>query len=246
MFLFRSEVEKFHVLAMTQHRPNNYNPHAQPQSPVTAQTQLPSQSSNATNGQRKLPPTGPRAHKKPRISDAPIPPRPNAPLPSGPKMYNRPQGSTNRRNDSHERSPRPNQAKKVWHASKMEVDDDAARSRSPNHGRGGQRERDRERDRERERERERERGPERDDRGGDRDRTRDRERPKDRDRERDRDRNSKRDRGDRDRTSRRYGNAVGNGGSGGGGGGSGMREPPQNRNSSSYGGERTLAERLGV
>ena len=39
---------------------------------------------------------------------------------------------------------------------------------------------------------------------------------------------------------------VGGGGSGGGGGGSGMREPPQNRNSSSYGGERTLAERLGV
>ncbi|KAK7695936.1 hypothetical protein QCA50_000575 [Cerrena zonata] len=238
-----SEVEKFHGLAMAQHRPSNYNPHAQPQSPVTAQTQLPSQSSNATNGQRKLPPTGPRAHKKPRIADAPIPPRPNAPFPASHKMYNRQQSSANRRNDSHERSPRPNQAKKAWHASKMEVDE-PPRSRSPNLGRDRQRDRDRDRERERERERDRERVPERDERDREDNRDRTRDRPKDRDREKDRDRNSKRDRGDRDRTSRRYGNAIGNGGNGGGG--SSMREPPQSRNSSSYGGERTLAERLGV
>jgi hypothetical protein len=112
------------------------------------------------NGASKLPPTGPRAHKKPRLSESQTSPpqRPSASLPFNKSSQN--QSNLSRTKDAREQSPRQSSdgRTKPNHV-KMEVDGDPReRPRSPI-------ERDRERDRDRERlprERERERDRDRD------------------------------------------------------------------------------------
>ncbi|CAL1700869.1 unnamed protein product [Somion occarium] len=224
------ELEKTHATLIVQHKPNHYNPHSLPHSPAPGQTPLPSQPISATNGQKKLPPTGPRAHKKPRLSESQMPPqRPNPPPPPAftPKMYNRPQSSLSRHNESRERSPRPPPGRKAWPI-KMDVDEDQrTRPRSP---------RSPERSRENQRERERDVGRDDRERERERERARDRNWPKDKDREKGR-QDRKRDR-ERDRPVRR--NVVGNGGGGG------RRDSSSSHPGSYAGADRTLAERMGL
>jgi len=147
------------------------------------------------NGLSKPPPTGPRAHKKARISDAKVSPaQSSVSLP--PSKTHVPAKHESSR--SPRTSPSESRAKSNV---KMDVDGDSrTRPRSPQ-------ERDRPRHREKERARDRER---------------------DRERERDRDR-------DRDRFSRR---------NGAGGGGAGRRN--RGFNHPYAGGDRTLAERMGL
>ncbi|KAH0587712.1 hypothetical protein H2248_006476 [Termitomyces sp. 'cryptogamus'] len=101
-----------------------------------------------TNGPSKLPPTGPRAYKKPRLSDAPVQ-QTNAPVSAQHKAHGRAAHSSSR-----EYAPSSRRGKGTNNYHRMEVDEDQ-RVRPPSIERG--RERDRERDRDRERERERDR-----------------------------------------------------------------------------------------
>ena len=182
---FQSSLRQKQINSQVHHPPSRESYHPPPHPP-------------STNGVSKPPPTGPRAHKKPRISDAKVSPaQSNVSLPA----------SKTQASVKHERShsPRisPSEIRPKGNT-KMDVDEDSrSRPRSPQ-----------ERDRPRQREKER---------------ARDRERERERDRERDRDR-------DRDRFSRRNGT-----GSGGGGG-------RRNRgfNHPYAGGDRTLAERMGL
>ncbi|KAI0774199.1 hypothetical protein C8Q74DRAFT_816891 [Fomes fomentarius] len=149
------------------------------------------------NGSGKLPPTGPRAYKKPRISETQISPAvSNVSLPIPPKPHLSAANATQPRGVS--RDSRMSQDRKPVEAVGMDVDEDNhSRPRSPHRERDRPPHRDRERDRDRDRER-------------DKDRDRPRNRDRERDRERDRDR-------EHDRPSRRSGG--GGGGSSGGGGG---------------------------
>ncbi len=189
----------------------------------------PHASSNGSSG-GKPPPTAPRAHKKPRLSEDP----PHA-----------------RGGRSHSKAGRPRdtpdytQTGAADRRGKMEIDDDDRRGpRTPPIDAG----RDFDRDREHEKER-----------NGDRDRDRNRERPRDRERDRHRERDRERDRTrDHDRSSRRNGayggpgvGGPGGGGAGGGGrgdgGGGGGRRPRRASTANSYASaDRTLAERMGL
>ncbi|EGO02198.1 hypothetical protein SERLA73DRAFT_178021 [Serpula lacrymans var. lacrymans S7.3] len=128
------------------------------------------------NGAQRLPPTGPRAHKKPRLSEPQISPaRSNVSLPTSKPHVPHSSRQSVSREPERSRSPRVMSSEgraKSSHNVKMEIDEDArTRPRSPV-------------DRERERERER-----------DKDHARERDRERDRDRDRDRDRFSRRNAG---------------------------------------------------
>ncbi|EJF61168.1 hypothetical protein BD309DRAFT_986557 [Dichomitus squalens] len=205
--------------ALLQSHGRQLHPGHQP-SPAPRGHQLPP---HLSNGAAKLPPTGPRAHKKPRLSESQMsPPASTAPLPPKPHLSaanaTQPRGGSRDSRASVDRKPAEG-------SGSMDVDEDSRSGpRSP------LRERDRPPHRDRDRERER-------------DRDRDRDRPRNRDRERDRER----DRGDHDRSSRR------NGGGGGGGGrrGGGRRTNGTNANTNNIdsfanGRDRTLAERMGL
>ncbi|KAI0081696.1 hypothetical protein K474DRAFT_1586931 [Panus rudis PR-1116 ss-1] len=235
------ELEKSHAVIKDNSRlVNAKQPSQSPAPGQSPQTHLSLVASTA-NGSRKLPPTGPRAHKKPRMSEpyGGNAGRPNIP-PLPPPKANRSTSSSTRRNDSRERSPRASgSSRKTWQANvKMEVDEDQrTRPRSPERNRDNLREKEKEKEKDRE-----------SDRGSER--TRDRYRNKDRERERERDRDRERDRErdkDRDHNERSSSRRNGQDGSGGGGGRRGPRSS-SSRNSHSYaaGGDRTLAERMGL
>ncbi|KAH8105918.1 hypothetical protein BXZ70DRAFT_1004217 [Cristinia sonorae] len=209
---------------------HNAHPPAVPSGPRASQ-QPPSQPAAALNGKR--PPTAPRAHKKPRLSETHMSPaNQTAPLP--PQKMDRSNSGSTRRHESRERSPRATVDRKPV-AVKMEVDadEDRGRARSPERARGdGQRNRKKD--------------------GGGAGTGNERA---DRNRARDRDRNRDRER-DRDRPSRRNGGASSGGGGGGGGNGGGGGRRSQWTGSSATtngshtnaftGGDRTLAERMGL
>lgn len=124
---------------------------------------MPAQTTLTGNGASKLPPTGPRAYKKPRLSEPHTspPPRSNASLPPSKPPHH---SNSARINHLREQSPRPSSEgqMKASHT-KMEIDEDLRkRPRSPadrnrdrdrDHGRDHERVRERERDRDRDRER---------------------------------------------------------------------------------------------
>jgi hypothetical protein len=141
------------------------------------------------SGHSRIPPTGPRAHKKPRLSEprASSPPRSSAPHQN--QVAPRDREYTSRHNEYRVKVPH----------GKMDVDDEQRRTPTPVH--------------DRDRDRERERGP------------------KDRDRDRDRD----------GRYSRRNGNFAS-----GRGGNSGGRRVDRSAAPTTFTGDRTLAERLGL
>ncbi|KAJ7682658.1 hypothetical protein DFH06DRAFT_1161765 [Mycena polygramma] len=174
----------------------------------------------AASSNLKLPPTGPRAHKKPRLSEAnrASPPAPG-PGPSSSKGHTRNSRSTSSRPDARtgsEQSPRQDRGKANNHAARMEVDEPKqSRPRSPA-----------------------ERDKDKDLRHRDRERREERERDKERDRG-ERDGRPERDGGRRDRRN-------GNFGGGGGGGRSGRRADRGPPNNAYQGGDRTLKERLGL
>ncbi|KAI0776104.1 hypothetical protein BD413DRAFT_459371, partial [Trametes elegans] len=231
------ELEKSQDALLQAHGRQPHHPH-QP-SPASRNHQLPPHLSVGANGTGKLPPTGPRAHKKQRLSEPqmspttstnslPIPPKPHLSAANA-----TPRGVSRESRASVDRKPNENV--------KMEVDEDArSRLRSPVQERDRPPHHDRVRDRDRERDRDKGR-----DRQTERARKRDREREQDRDRDR-----------DQDRSSRRNGNGGGGGGAGGGGGGGGRRGGRRtngngNSNNSNNidhgnGADRTLAERMGL
>ncbi|KAJ7765012.1 hypothetical protein DFH07DRAFT_1015625 [Mycena maculata] len=171
----------------------------------------------------KHPPTGPRAHKKPRLSvsephASPPPPLP-ASKPHAPAHAHAHSSSGSSRSDAQQQRPREqsprleHRGKANNHTARMDVDEPRPRPRSPA---PVERDKDlRHRDRERRDDRER----------GDRDRERERERERDR---------------DGGRRERRNGNGSGRGG----GARRGDRGPPPNN--AYQGGDRTLKERLGL
>lgn len=236
------ELEKAQATILENGRPKGYsgNSHPSSQSPAIRTNQnLPPHTSQPPNGSSKLPPTGPRAHKKPRLSDTPsAPPSSHGGQPAkGNRVHG---GASARRQETPDRSPRISTSndRKV----KMEVDEEDRKHWSPkrNHDHEqdrADRDRDRERDRDRGHERERERPP--------KDRERDRHTHRDRDRDRDRARDF-----DRSKRNGAYGAAGASGGGGGssGGGGGGGRRPRRGSNANSYSstGDRTLKERMGL
>jgi len=187
----------------------------------------------------KLPPTGPRAHKKPRLAEARASPATSSN--ALPRLQTQTRGrSASHHMDSPENSPLQSPDTRKAPGGKV----DSAMDEEPERARGRDRERERERGRSRDREREREREAER----RSRHRSpvvprepRERERNKERDRDRERDRPRERER-DRDRTSRRSGGhgrkgrsaAAAAAAASGGGGYSGSDR------------DRTLAERMGL
>ncbi|KAF8897658.1 hypothetical protein BD779DRAFT_1491983 [Infundibulicybe gibba] len=209
-----TELDKSYDILTTTARQNNAaHTHSSSESPRNSyHTPLPHPNSagstqNSHSSSKALPPpTAPRAHKKPRLSESnasPLPPhkshnRGSRPPPGG-REYTPRHSSDGRKGSGH---------------SKMEIDD--ARAVSPN----DYERRDRDRGRDHERERERERGVNRE-----------------RERERDRDR-------DGSRFSRRNGHS--NGGHGRGSGGPGRRVDRAIAAHGFAGGDRTLAERLGL
>ncbi len=179
----------------------------------------------------KAPPTAPRAHKKPRLSEAR-----GSPATSSnalPRVQTQTSGrSASHHMDSPENSPLRSPDTRKAPSAKAET----AMDEEPERVRGRERGRSRDRERESER-RSRHRSPAAPREPRDRERNKERDRDRDRDRDRERDRPRERER-DRDRTSRRGGGHGRKGRSGGGGGGGG-----------GYGGsdrDRTLAERLGL
>ncbi|KAN0097488.1 hypothetical protein V8E55_001934 [Tylopilus felleus] len=149
---FQSSLRQKQVNSQTHHPPSRDSYHP-PQHPP------------ATNGLSKPPPTGPRAHKKPRLSDAKVSPaQSNVSLPPS-KTH-----TSVKHEPSHSPRISPSEIRPKNNA-KMDIDEDSrTRPHSPQ-------ERDRPRHREKERTRDRER---------------DRERERERDRDRDRDRFSRR------------------------------------------------------
>jgi len=174
------------------------------------------------NGAAKLPPTGPRAYKKPRLSEpqASPPTRSNHTLPSHRSQIH--SNASTRSGDRRDHLSRPSNEQQLKSSrSKFDVDeDDRESSALPA-----------ERVRDHDRERIRERGRK------DRERTRDRERDRD---------------GNRTTASRRNGSHTSSsvrGGSVGGGGGSSRTINDRSTVASTnliHGGDRTLAERMGL
>jgi hypothetical protein len=147
----------------------------------TAQTSAHANSNGNGNGapNSKIPPTGPRAYKKPRLSEPPLqsPSRSAASLPSAKPASSHSQTYHRERSTTHTRDHRPRdvnshssgddpRGKSSYAHRKIVVDEDSRkRPRSPAMDRELDRDRDRDtdrlRDRERERERERDRLPRR-------------------------------------------------------------------------------------
>lgn len=199
---------------------NNAKPHSY--SPRNSNHPTPHSESagNGTTASKQLP-TGPRAYKKPRLSDSQMspPPRPIAPLPSHKSYRNHPP-NTPPRPRVREHSRHEVDSRGVSNA-KMEVDDASDAPPPPT--------RERERNRERERDKERERG------------TKERER----DRGREWDRDSHKNTGPR-----RNGTHVAGSGRGAGGSGLSRKGNERNHlNTHGHASDhtsRTLQERLGL
>ncbi|KAF8639827.1 hypothetical protein AX17_001083 [Amanita inopinata Kibby_2008] len=185
-----AELEKSYASFMTSARQTN-NAKANSQSPRNSHHPGPRVTqAGYSNHASKLPPTGPRAYKKPRLSD----PRSLSPARTGVSL------SRKKQPVGREYAPRHHgDHRGKGHHAKMDVDGDLKRTPSPTY----------------DRDRERERGP------------------KDRDRERERD----------GKHSRRNGNF--HSGPARGGGGRRMDRNAASANSFT-GGDRTLAERLGL
>ncbi|KAL7282352.1 hypothetical protein ACG7TL_003822 [Trametes sanguinea] len=227
-----AELEKSQDALLQAHGRQPPPPH-QP-SPAPRSHQPPPHLAMGANGSGKLPPTGPRAHKKPRLSESQLSPTAsNSSLPLPPKPHLSAANSTPR---GVSRDSRASVDRKQVDNVKMEVDDDVrSRQRSPLRERDRPPHHDRERDR---------------DHGRDKDRDRERDRQSDRAKNRDRERERERERDrDQDRSSRRNGNGSGGGSGGGGGGGGGGRRGRRtngNNNDHANGADRTLAERMGL
>ena len=238
----RDELDKSYEIVIPAARPINASSRHTHQAP--SHLQVPTSGNPNGNGHgsgsgggtvNKQPPTAPRAHKKPRLSEARASPATS--VNALPRVQTQTSGrSASRHIDSPEDSPLQSPDTRKAPSGKA----DTAMGEEPERVRGRERERERARSRERGREGERRsrhrspapREP--------RDRERNKERDRDRDRERERDRPRERER-DRDRTSRRGGGHGRKGRSGGGGGGGG--------GGSGYSGsdrDRTLAERMGL
>lgn len=180
-------------------------------------------------------PTGPRAYKKPRLSEnQPSPARSNISLPPSNPSNTTSNGNRNRpqRRDISPRAP-SNHRRSPIKDSRMDIDGHL----SPRNF--SQREASRQRG-----ERDRDRGRNRDTyRDNLRENQRDRDRIRDKDRERDRTANDRYKEKDRDRSRRNGAQSTrGNGGGGGGGGGRKGGRPYGQQDS----GDRTLAERMGL
>jgi hypothetical protein len=225
--LLRAELDKSYETFLSSQRPKSTrdaNPRANSYSvsPSTRTSLLPGTLPSTPNGiaSAKPPPTGPRAHKKPRLAE----PHNSPPRSSGVAPYSIAKSHSH----SSARAPSANNDDRgKSRLAKMEGEEDTRkRPRSPS-------DRDMDRDRNRDKDKHRDGAKDKD---RDRDRTRDRE--KDRDRERDR---------DRDRLPRRNG---GHSSSGGNAGSSGSRKATGSTTghagSSSSSGDRTLAERMGL
>ncbi|KAG6833885.1 hypothetical protein H0H87_007896 [Tephrocybe sp. NHM501043] len=229
-----TELDKSYSTLLSSARPSNSANHSTGSisaSPRAAYHPMPpTPTENGPTSSVKLPPTGPRAYKKPRLSEPQqsntAPQRAHAPLPPQHKSFNN-SSRTSRGGgggggaDSREHPPRRGQKGGGGYA-KMEVDGDQ-RARPPSPERD--RERERGRERERDRERDRDRGP------------------------RDRERDGHGGGGGRHR--RNGGGAGGRGNFGGGGGGRGARIAHDHgqssaNDSSAHGGDRTLRERMGL
>ncbi|KZT74305.1 hypothetical protein DAEQUDRAFT_720468 [Daedalea quercina L-15889] len=225
--------------------------HSHSHSPAPPRNHYPqpqqSYSPSAANGSGKLPPTGPRAHKKPRLSESHASPASNPGARPG-SAASFAQSATSSPRDTRDRRPESVDRKPLLGMDIERDDDQRSRPRSPDRPRERERDRpphaDTESDRGRDRpphaeiDRGRDRPPHTDsDRGRDRPPHADRDRVRDKERDRDRERNRERER-DRDRTSRRNG-----GGRSGGGRRSGRG---QNNLSSFDATDRTLAERMGL
>ncbi|EKM59134.1 uncharacterized protein PHACADRAFT_157402 [Phanerochaete carnosa HHB-10118-sp] len=235
------ELDKAQATILENSRMKPNNPRALSQSPVMRTNQnLPPHMSQPSNGSSKLPPTGPRAHKKPRLSETPsAPPSSHGSQPAkGNRVHG---GSSARRQETPNRSPRVTTSND--RKPKMEVDDGGRKHWSPKHGLDHEEraERPSDRDRDRDRERDRERGHERDRDRPPKDRERDRHTHRDRDRDRARD-------FDRSKRNGAYGGSGGGGGGSSGGGTGGGRRPRRGSNTNSYSsaGDRTLKERMGL
>ena len=229
----RDELEKSYEIVIPPTRPVNSARHTH-QLPPHMQAQTSGNPNGNSHGSgsgggtvSKAPPTAPRAHKKPRLSEARgSPATSNNALP---RVQTQTRGrSTSHHMDSPENSPiqPPDTRKAPGGKVETAVDEEPERVR----GRDRDRSRDRERDSER---RSRHRSPTapREPRERERHRERERERARERDRPRERER-------DRDRTSRRgHGRKGRSGGGGGGGGGGGYIGSDR---------DRTLAERMGL
>ncbi|GBE79655.1 hypothetical protein BKA93DRAFT_275578 [Sparassis latifolia] len=228
-----SELDKSHEAVMASGRlANAPSIHAPSHSPTPRNVyQAPPHLVSATNG--KPLPTGPRAHKKPRLSESHTPPaRSNVSLPPPTKTFATNANSIpikdvrGRRGSTDKKPP----------ANNVDVaEDQRKRPRSPE----PERDRDRVRGRDKDKEREKETEPDRD-----RARERDRDRGRDKEHERDRDRSSR-------RTGGRSYMSNSSAGSGGAqsvaGGGGGRRGRGANNGNAAYpGGDRTLAERMGL
>jgi hypothetical protein len=231
----RDELEKSYEIVLPPIRPaNTSNRHTHQ---VPPHMQAPSSGNPNGNGNgsvNKHPPTAPRAHKKPRLSETRASPATSSN--ALPRLQTQSRGrSTSRHIDSPENSPLQSPDIRKAPSGKVEVaiveEQERVRDRERERGRSRERERDAER-----RLHHRSPAAPREPRERERERNRDRDRDRDRDRERVRERER-----DRDRTSRRGGGhsrkgRSGGGGSGGGGGGSAYASDR----------DRTLAERMGL
>ncbi|EPT03712.1 hypothetical protein FOMPIDRAFT_98438 [Fomitopsis schrenkii] len=202
--------------------------------------------SSASNGSGKLPPTGPRAHKKPRLSGSHASPAPNPTGRTG-SAASYAQSAASSPRDTRDRRPESIDRKPL-HGVEMD-EGERSRPRSPDRPRERERDRpphtdagsDRGRDRppHKDHARGRDRPPHTDgDRGRDRPPHADKDRVRDRERDRDREKNRERER-DRDKSRR-------NGRSGGGGGGGRRSARGQNNLPAIDSTDRTLAERMGL
>lgn len=240
----RDELEKSYEIVIPPTRPANASSRHAPQ--VPSHLQVPTSGNPNGNGHgsgsgsgsgggalNKVPPTAPRAHKKPRLSETRASPATSSN--ALPRVQTQTSGrSASHHMDSPEDSPlqSPDTRKAPSGKAETAMEDEPERVRGREREREASRSRDRERESER-RSRHRSPAPPREPRDRERHKERDRDRDRDRGRERDRPRERERER-DRDRTSRRGGGHGRKGRSGGGGGYSGSDR------------DRTLAERMGL
>ena len=231
----RDELEKSYEIVIPPTRPVNASSRQVPphvQLPTSGNPNGNDHGSGTGGGAlNKVPPTAPRAHKKPRLSEARASPATSSN--ALPRVQTQTSGrSTSHHMDSPEDSPLQSPDTRKAPSGKA----DTAMDEEPDRVLVREREREREPGRSRDRERESERRSRHRSPGTPReprDRERHKERDRDRDRDRERDRPRERER-DRDRTSRRGGGHGRKGRSGGGGGYSGSDR------------DRTLAERMGL
>ncbi|CDO71297.1 hypothetical protein BN946_scf184908.g54 [Trametes cinnabarina] len=147
-----AELEKSQDALLQAHGRQPHPPH-QP-SPAPRTYQPPPHLAMGANGSGKLPPTAPRAHKKPRLSESQLSPTAsNTSLPLPPKPHLSAANSTPR---GVSRDSRASVDRKPADTVKMEVDDDMrSRPRSPVRERDRPPHHDKERDKDRDRERDR-------------------------------------------------------------------------------------------